>query len=503
MLPMMQNTVIVLLKLLLATVTGTGAQGSQLSTGGMAPPLNSPTQDMPPQQEALPPPTKEEIDIARHREITSKAVSAIILLLLKWFKASHILKFHHLTQLLLDSNCLVLVLKIFGLQELSQMVQTKNEMPDCSFFQYLHLNASKAAKDKTAEPDPPAENSVKVTEEDGEEVEVITDYSWRNFFAAINLVKILQKITKHRVHRILLMCQYKSSAILKRVLRVNHPMLQLQVLKLVKSQMPYFGRKWRSSELAEKVYELTPANMKIITSIYLNCRPELRNDWLVGVEADLEAEDQIVGIPQEHALRSLIAFYNKMNYAAHMAPSMPDEQYRRMDSGGGFLDHAPLSPNRRRSRLDSLSATSEDIFDATRDPSMPYNPDGMIEFWMHEYEDVLRDVFGDGTRDEWADPGSPASPAAPGPAEGRNDAAWIRLGELMRARGAPEDDTISDSESVVSVGELGDDARLEAEAEGRTMFAAMQDRKRRTSQGDENTWEVSPPRTGAKADSSI
>lgn len=231
--------------------------------------------------------------------------------------------------------------------------------------------------------------------------------------------------------------------------------------------------------------------MKIITSIYLNCRPELRNDWLVGVEADLEAEDQMVGIPQEHALRSLIAFYNKKNYAAHMAPSMPDEQYRRMETGG-FLDHAPLSPNRRRSRLDSLSGTSEDIFDATRDPSMPYNPDGMIEFWMHEYEDVLRDVFGDGTRDEWADTGSPASPAAPGPAEGRNDAAWIRLGELMRARGAPEDDTISDSESVVSVGELGDEARLEAEAEGRTMFAAMQERKRRTSQGDENTWEVSP-----------
>lgn len=254
---MMQNAVIVLLKLLLATVTGTGAQGSQLSTGGMAPPLGSPTQDMPPQQEALPPPTKEEIDIARHREITSKAVSAIILLLLKWFKASHILKFHHLTQLLLDSNCLVLVLKIFGLQELSQMVQTKNEMPECSFFQYLHLNASKAAREKTAEPEPPVENSVKVTEENGEEVEVITDYSWRNFFAAINLVKILQKITKHRVHRILLMCQYKSSAILKRVLRVNHPMLQLQVLKLVKSQMPYFGRKWRSSELQRKLTELT------------------------------------------------------------------------------------------------------------------------------------------------------------------------------------------------------------------------------------------------------
>jgi len=41
------------------------------------------------QAEAAPPlPSPEEIDINRHREITSKAVSAILILLLKWFKAS-------------------------------------------------------------------------------------------------------------------------------------------------------------------------------------------------------------------------------------------------------------------------------------------------------------------------------------------------------------------------------------------------------------------------------
>jgi hypothetical protein len=34
------------------------------------------------------PPSKEEVDVTRHREITSKAVSAILLLVLKWFKAS-------------------------------------------------------------------------------------------------------------------------------------------------------------------------------------------------------------------------------------------------------------------------------------------------------------------------------------------------------------------------------------------------------------------------------
>lgn len=232
--------------------------------------------------------------------------------------------------------------------------------------------------------------------------------------------------------------------------------------------------------------------MKIITSIYLNCHPELRNDWLVGVEADLEGEDALVGKPQELALRTLIALYNKRHYAAHMAPAaLAEDTHRRTDSSSAVVfDEAAVAGHRRRSRLDSISSSSEDY----NRPDMPYNPDGMIEFWMHEYEDVLREVFGDGTREDWDDDDDDdelvRAPGAPGPAE-RDDAAWIRLGELMRARGAPDDDVISDSESVVSVGELGEDARLEAEAEGRDMFSAME-RRRRTSQG-ENTWEHMSP----------
>ena len=41
-----------------------------------------------PEQLSQPPPTLDEIDVVRHREITSKAVSAILLLVLKWFKVS-------------------------------------------------------------------------------------------------------------------------------------------------------------------------------------------------------------------------------------------------------------------------------------------------------------------------------------------------------------------------------------------------------------------------------
>lgn len=128
------------------------------------------------------------------------------------------------------------------------------------------------------------------------EVELILDYSWRNFFSSINYLKILQKMTKHRSHRTYMLHQYKSAVsgetknklmfkgVLKRMLKANHPMLQLQILKLIKSQMPWNGRKWRQT------------NMKVITSIYLNCRPELRDEWLSGQDLDMELEDALVGL---------------------------------------------------------------------------------------------------------------------------------------------------------------------------------------------------------------
>ena len=97
-------------------------------------------------QPPMPPPSLDEIDVIRHREITSKAVGAILLLLLKWFKVSRayfmsdnrtelivvtdVMKFHHLGQLLLDSNCLLLILKMFGLQEVSVTVASKHDSPE-------------------------------------------------------------------------------------------------------------------------------------------------------------------------------------------------------------------------------------------------------------------------------------------------------------------------------------------------------------------------------------
>lgn len=44
-----------------------------------------------------------------------------------------------------------------------------------------------------------------------EELELITEYSWRNFFSTINFAKIMQKLSKGRSHRIWMLVQYKSS----------------------------------------------------------------------------------------------------------------------------------------------------------------------------------------------------------------------------------------------------------------------------------------------------
>lgn len=54
------------------------------------------------------------IDVNRHKEIIVKAVSAILLLLLKHFKLNHIYQFEFMSQHLVFANCIPLVLKFLN-----------------------------------------------------------------------------------------------------------------------------------------------------------------------------------------------------------------------------------------------------------------------------------------------------------------------------------------------------------------------------------------------------
>ncbi|XWW96763.1 hypothetical protein V2A60_004743 [Cordyceps javanica] len=359
-LPHLQSLVIVLLRPVFANVAAIvaqqGPQGPHMNQGmpgRNGPGINGgPTADSARAAADVPELSPEEVDAARTREVTTKAMSDI-------------LRFEYMTQLLLDSNYVPLVLKLFAHQDVQQVVDSKMDRLENSFFQFCNLRsrfkdrtdsdldhededeegedqpngAGEAASemeesdDSAAPPpirrrrSPPAEEaqtepttgppSLPPSEEDGHArgmrpevdelgypvndlpMEPITDFSWRNFFSLINYLRVMQKICKGKAHRNLLLVQYKSSTILRKSLRIPQPELRLYTLKLFKNQVPYCGRKWRQS------------NMRVITAVYLHCRPELRDEWLAGSDIDAEVDS---ALPLEQALRGLTHWFNVRRY---------------------------------------------------------------------------------------------------------------------------------------------------------------------------------------------
>ncbi|KAF9286705.1 Factor arrest protein 11 [Linnemannia elongata] len=253
-------------------------------------------------------------DIREH-EIMAKAVSSILLLQLQHFKIYHILAFNYVCQLLVDSNCLLLLLKIFGNAENPGNIHTKNEVEEYGFFKTTQI-----FRQTRSEADPEKARSAILKNAAGDIGDPIpANYVCRrNMFAIINLLRVLQKLTKHKTHRILLLVQYKSSAILKRLLKINHPDLQKYVYKALKSQVPFLGRKWRSS------------HMKVITGIYVFCRSNLRDDWISGADVEKDLED---ALPAEQQLRNMIRHYHDRVHPNALVPD-PGAQSKTGKAGG-------------------------------------------------------------------------------------------------------------------------------------------------------------------------
>ncbi|KAH7412197.1 hypothetical protein DE146DRAFT_273234 [Phaeosphaeria sp. MPI-PUGE-AT-0046c] len=319
--------------------------------------------------------TNEELDALRTQEVLDKAVTGSLVLILKWFKLSHILKFEYITQLLVDSSYVPLILKLLQLQEIEKIVNFKSEQEALNFFNFCRAhsrNAPEESPDKypTADdqagdsdsddaapppirlsrqesdiepPPPPAAAQPPEVDELGFPTnelpkELITDFSWRAFFTSINYLRIMQKICKNKAHRNLMLVSYKSSQFLRKSLKVPQPELRLYTLKLFKNQVPYCGRKWRQS------------NMRVITAVYLHCRPELRDDWLAGSDVDAEVDESV---PLEQALRSLTHWHNLKRYPESLGakPGVLEEEQdffrnelEKMDWGDEVANDGELEP---------------------------------------------------------------------------------------------------------------------------------------------------------------
>lgn len=56
--------------------------------------------------------------------------------------------------------------------------------------------------------------------------------------------------------------------------------------------------------------------MRVITAVYLYCRPELRDEWLAGSDIDAEVDS---ALPLEQALRGLTHWLNVRRYPDKVA----------------------------------------------------------------------------------------------------------------------------------------------------------------------------------------
>ena len=116
------------------------------------------------------------------------------------------------------ANCIPLVLKFLN-QNICQFVGSKNtisviDFPVCVIGEQPELTT--------------------------ENLDVSGDqqvYCWRNLFSCINLLRVLNKLTKWKHSRIMMLVVFKSAPILKKSLKLRQPMLQLYILKLLKIQV--------------------------------------------------------------------------------------------------------------------------------------------------------------------------------------------------------------------------------------------------------------------------
>ncbi|XP_065763307.1 striatin-interacting protein 1 isoform X2 [Muntiacus reevesi] len=186
LLPSLPQYMIALLKILLAAAPTSKAKTDSINILADVLPEEMPTtvlQSM-----------KLGVDVNRHKEVIVKAISAVLLLLLKHFKLNHVYQFEYMAQHLVFANCIPLILKFFN-QNIMSYITAKNSI---SVLDYPHC-----------------------------------------------VVHELPELTAES----LMLVVFKSAPILKRALKVKQAMMQLYVLKLLKVQTKYLGRQWRKSNM--------------------------------------------------------------------------------------------------------------------------------------------------------------------------------------------------------------------------------------------------------------
>ncbi|VDK81481.1 unnamed protein product [Litomosoides sigmodontis] len=256
------------------------------------------------------------IDVNRHKEIMVKAASAILILLMKHFRLNHIYQFEYIGQHLVFANCIPLILKFMD-QNMVRYIQSKHELRPYN-YPYAPLYYVRNHEEW------PVLNINNLEDSDAQSPSY---YLWRNVFSAINLLRVLNKLTKWKHARTMMLVVFKSAPILKRSLRVKLAVFQLYVLKLLKMQARYLGRQWRRT------------NMEIMSAIYAKVRHRLNDDWAYANETRSKSWDFQ---NEEAALKTAVERFNSRRYA-HLYPAFALKVGEASSPGDSYLDNVDIN----------------------------------------------------------------------------------------------------------------------------------------------------------------
>lgn len=275
----------------------------------------------------------QQLEVVKIKEITLKATSSIINLLLKWFKTSNVLKYYYFSSILFDDQYFNVLFeymtRAFNNSDLQEFYNNKDGKDDHdNVIEYeILINQNQLMNPQIKLPrfeffnnccnDYPNDHKYEFinktsiqklpNEIDSNNISNITIKRFNeNFcFILVNLLNITNKVLiKNLTQRIFTLNELKPTELFKIVLlNYDNEFINKPILKILKKLIPYQGRKWKS------------INMDLISKIYLNCRLGLRDNWLSG--KDLE-NDFNNSFDQEIALRALLQFYNIKNYPLQM-----------------------------------------------------------------------------------------------------------------------------------------------------------------------------------------
>lgn len=273
----------------------------------------------------------QQLEVQKIKEITLKASSAILNLLLKWFKINHVLKFYYLNSLLFDQQYFNILMEFISISINNSNLRRPKDSKDANESDSLSEYETLICQNKLMNPEislPKLEffhNCHKLSYNGGYELinkiplsklpNEVDEHNINNVtitkanksfcFILTNLLNVANKILiKNVSQRTFILNESKPSEYFKIILlNYDNDHLKIPILKILKKLIPYQGRKWKS------------INMDLISLIYLNLKLSLKDNWLSG--RDLES-DFNNSFDQEIALRSLLQFYNMRKYPDQM-----------------------------------------------------------------------------------------------------------------------------------------------------------------------------------------